>query len=65
MVQVDKIDSAVNFPQFLVRHFSIHVVLKEHGIEDEGLGSGEPMERAVFLVVLDKSPIDSLWEFKV
>ena len=53
MVQVDEPNPAVNLMQFLVGHVPSHVMLEEHHVEDEALGSWMPMKASILLGVFD------------
>lgn len=53
VVQVNEANPAVNLLQFLVSHVPSHVMLEEHGVVDEALGSGMPMEASVLLGIFD------------
>jgi hypothetical protein len=53
MVQVNEPNPTVNLMQFLVGHVSSHVMLEEHGVEDEALGSWKPMEASILLGIFD------------
>ena len=70
MKQVDESDASSTLNQLVVRHLACQVVLKQHLIPDECLGTRMPVELRLLVTisfggVLDKRAVNALGELEV